>query len=160
MHFTSGAKTTNKEPAMATVDEIIARKGGQVHTIEGSVTVLEATKRMNQQKVGALVVTGGGRVVGIFTERDVLRRIVAEQRAPAEVLVSEVMTEDVMCVTPDTDIDEAASIMQAKRIRHLPVCDGEGSLLGIVSIGDLNAQHASHREQQIHFLNDYIYGRV
>jgi CBS-domain-containing membrane protein len=57
-------------------------------------------------------------------------------------------------------MDEASAVMQDKRIRHLPVCDGTGNLLGLVSIGDLNALHASRREQEIHFLNDYIYGRV
>ena len=146
---------------MPTVNEIIARKGNQVHTIDGSATVLEATRRMNQQMIGALVVTEDTRVVGIFSERDVLRRVVAEQRRPAEVKVSEVMTEDVICVTPETDVDEAAAIMQEKRIRHLPVCCGtDGSLIGMLSIGDINAMHATQREQEIHFLNDYIYGRV
>lgn len=145
---------------MPTVDEILACKGGQLYTIDAGATVLEATHKMNQHKIGALVVTSGGQIAGIITERDVLRRVVAEQRQPSDVRVAEVMTEEVICVAPGTDVDEAAGIMQEKRIRHLPVCDGNGGVMGMISIGDLNALHATYQEQTIHFLSDYIYGRV
>jgi CBS-domain-containing membrane protein len=71
-----------------------------------------------------------------------------------------VMTRDVVCCPPEADIDEASRIMRDRRVRHLPVCDGDGSLLGVISIGDLNAYHASTQEAQIHFLNEYVYGRA
>jgi CBS domain-containing protein len=141
--------------------DIIADKGSDVFTIQASATVLEATHAMNDQKIGALVVKDGvGRVMGIFTERDVLRRVIAEERSPKSVRVGEVMTTDVVCCPPETDIDEASRIMRDRRVRHLPVCDGDGALLGLVSIGDLNAYHASTQEAQIHFLNEYVYGRA
>jgi len=145
---------------MPTVRDILAAKGAQIFSIGPEATVLAATRHMNQHKVGALVVMHEGQVVGMFTERDVLRRVVAEQRPAAEVSVAEVMTADVICCEPDMDLDDASTIMQQRRIRHLPVCDEDGGLMGMVSIGDLNACHASHQQQTIHFLNDYIYGRA
>jgi len=145
---------------MPTVRDILSSKGSQIFSIGPDASVLEATRQMNQHKVGALVVMLDQQVVGIFTERDVLRRVVAEQRPAAEVTVAEAMTTDVICCEPDIDLDDASTIMQQRRIRHLPVCDEEGGLMGMVSIGDLNACHASHQQQTIHFLNDYIYGRV
>ena len=77
---------------MATVHDVLASKGATLHTIDASVNVLEATQIMNQHKIGALVVTEAGRVTGMFTERDVLRRVVAEQLLPATVRVGDVMT--------------------------------------------------------------------
>ena len=146
---------------MPSVMDILADKGSDVFTISPVATVLEATHAMNDQKIGALVVKdGGGRVMGIFTERDVLRRVIAEERSPNSVRVGEVMTRDVVCCPPETDIDEASRIMRDRRVRHLPVCDGDGTLLGLVSIGDLNAYHASSQEAQIHFLSEYVYGRA
>ncbi len=144
---------------MPTVRDILSSKGSQIFSIGPEATVLEATRQMNQHKVGALVVMHDQQVVGIFTERDVLRRVVAEQRPPAEVTVAEAMTTDVICCEPDIDLDDASTILQQRRIRHLPVCDDDGGLMGIVSIGDINACHASQQQQTIHFLNDYIYGR-
>src|SRR4051812_45112242 len=111
---------------MPTVGDILANKGGQIHSIPAGATVLDATRKMNQAKIGALVVMQDGQVAGIFTERDVLRRVIAEERQPTDVLVSEVMTTKLVCVNPETDIDEASGVMQARKIRHLPVCDVRG----------------------------------
>jgi CBS domain-containing protein len=150
-----------KEQHMPSVMDIIADKGSDVYTISPLATVLEATHAMNDQKIGALVVKdGGGRVMGIFTERDVLRRVIADEKSPNNVRVGEVMTRDVVCCPPETDIDDASRIMRDRKVRHLPVCDGDGALLGLVSIGDLNAYHASSQEAQIHFLSEYVYGRA
>ena len=145
---------------MPTVADVLAVKGEQVHSVSPQTTVLDTIRKMNQHKIGAVLVMNGQSVAGIFTERDVLRRVLGEERNPREVTVGEVMTEDVICVEPETDLDDVASIMKQKKIRHIPVCGEGGSLHGMVSIGDLNAYHASNQEQQIHFLNEYIYGRV
>ena len=145
---------------MPTVRDVLAAKGQTLFSIDSRATVLEATRRMNLHKVGALVVMEGGRVAGIFTERDVLTRVIAEELPPAAVRVAAVMTREVICCHPDDDLDEISAIMKNRRIRHVPVCDLEGGVTGIISIGDVNAQYASNAEQQIHFLNDYIYGRV
>ena len=145
---------------MPIVRDVLAVKGSQVHSVRPGDRVLDAIRTMNQHKIGAVLVMNEGHVAGIFTERDVLRRVVGEERHPAQVTVAEVMTEDVICVGPDSDLDEVASIMKQRKIRHLPVCDDAGTLHGMVSIGDVNAYHASNQEAQLHFLSEYIYGRV
>lgn len=144
---------------MPSVRDVLADKGEQVHAVSPATTVLQAIHAMNQHKVGAVLVMHEGSVVGIFTERDVLRRVIGVELSPSRITVAEVMTEDVICVDPQTDLDDVASIMKQRKIRHLPVCDDAG-LHGMISIGDLNAHHASNQEAHIHFLNEYIYGRV
>jgi CBS domain-containing protein len=145
---------------MATVMDILARKGTQVMTIGQQATVVDAAILMNDHKIGSLVVTEEGRVVGMFTERDVLRRVVGECRDPAITLVGEVMTTEVACCTCLTTIDEARGAMKNRRVRHLPLVDGENRLQGLVSIGDLNAYLADDQEQTIYLLQEYIHGRV
>src|SRR5205809_3731930 len=128
-----------RSPPMPSVADILAVKGPQVHSTTPGTTVLMATQKMNQYKLGALIVMQGNEVAGIFTERDVLRRVVAEQRDPSTATVAEVMTTNVITVKPDTDLDEVSAIMQQKKVRHLPVCDIAGRLHGMISIGDINA---------------------
>lgn len=143
---------------MATVSQILNQKGSEVFSIDPQATVLDAAQAMNEHKIGALVVLDGGRVVGIFTERDVLRRVVAERRNPADVSISEVMTQRVICCRSDTPIDEARGVCMNKRVRHLPVVERDQSLRGMISIGDLNAWNLDHQEQTIHYLQEYLYG--
>ena len=146
---------------MAPVSVILSGKQQRpVLTAERAETVLSATQRMNEHSVGALIVTDGGRLCGIFTERDVLRRVVAEQRGPAQTLVGDVMTSHVACCTGETSIEEVRSIMKSHRVRHIPVVDGAGGLIGMISIGDVNAHLANDREVSLHFLNEYLHGRV
>ena len=145
---------------MSTVREILARKGPQVFTIGKGATVLEAALLMNEHKIGSLVVLEDGRVAGMFTERDVLRRVVGEEREPARTLVADVMTTEVACCTPETTIDEARGAMKNRRIRHLPLVDDDHYLKGLISIGDLNAYEASNQEQTIYLLQEYIQGHV
>ena len=146
---------------MATVRDILAAKSSKVLTTRRDATVLEAINKMNEHGVGALVVCEGSHVVGMFTERDVLRKVAVSDRAPTEMYVEEVMTHDVVCTGPREDLDEVRTVMKNRRFRHLPVCDEtDGHLLGLISIGDLNAHDASNQEATIHFLNEYIYGRV
>jgi CBS domain-containing protein len=96
----------------------------------------------------------------MFTERDVLKRVVGEQRDPVRTTVGEVMSSEVVCCSPDTPLEEAGAAMKNRRIRHLPVVDDEGHLRGMVSIGDLNAFQSASQEQTIFFLPEYLYGRV
>jgi CBS domain-containing protein len=115
---------------------------------------------MNEHKIGSLVVIDDGELVGIFTERDVLRRVVGERRDPVSTRVEEVMTTEVVCCTPDTPLDEARSAMKNRRIRHLPVVDEHRQLRGLISIGDLNAYQTNDQEHTIHLLEAYLYGRT
>jgi len=146
---------------MAVVNDILAQKGSRVVvTVAKGETVLRAAQVMNEHRIGALVVLEGDQIAGMFTERDVLRRVVGEERAPAATRVEEVMTAEVACCTPQTPVEEARAAMKNQRIRHLPVVDGEGRLRGLVSIGDLNAFESASKEETIFWLNEYLYGRV
>ncbi len=146
---------------METIQHVLREKGDRtVHTIDPQATILEATRLMNEHSIGALVVIEGGRIVGIFTERDVLRRVVACDRNPSHVRIDDVMTTDVACCTPATTVDEARSVMKNHRIRHLPVIDAVGNVRGLISIGDLNAHLADAQETTIHYLHEYLHGRV
>lgn len=145
---------------MPTVLDVIHSKGDTVHSIGPSESVIDAVHKMNQHKIGCLMVMENGHVAGIFTERDVLRRVIGEGRDVHKVTVGDVMTSDVICCRPDMDLDDVAAIMKTRRVRHVPVCGDDGKLHGVVSIGDVNATYATAQEQTIFFLNEYIYGRA
>ena len=145
---------------MAQVRELLERKGGHVLTIGPTASVIQAALLMNEHRVGSLVVVEDGRVVGMFTERDVLQRVVAGRRDPEGTRVSEVMTSSVVCCPPETTVDEVRGVMRDRRIRHLPVVDADGRLLGLISIGDLNAQLQAAQEHTVVMLTEYIQGRV
>jgi CBS domain-containing protein len=145
--------------SMPSVRDILAVKGSKVLTVAPGATVMEAVDKMNRNRVGALVVMDGDAVAGIFTERDVLQRVIGFDRGPRDMFVAEVMTADVLCCEPDADVEEVAAVMKERRVRHLPVC-ADGGLIGMVSIGDVNAHYASNQQAQISFLNEYIYGRA
>lgn len=145
---------------MAQVRELLQRKGPKVWTIGKEATVLQAALLMNEHKIGALVIIDQGQIGGMFTERDVLHRIVAQQRDPARTTVADVMSAEVICCSPDTSVDEARGAMRDRRIRHLPVVGEDGELMGLISIGDLNAFQAAAQEQTIFLLSEYLYGRV
>jgi CBS domain-containing protein len=143
---------------MATVSDILRVKGPEVRSIGPEASVYAAAVRMNEGKIGSLVVLQEGRLCGIITERDILQRIVAECRDPGTTSVGEVMTTEVVCCRPHTGLDEARGVMKNRRIRHLPVLEEDGRLLGLISIGDLNAHDAHTQEYTIHLLQEYIYG--
>ena len=145
---------------MATVRDLLAVKGPHVLTIGPTATVFDAAVLMNEHKVGSLVVIQDDRVRGMFTERDILQKLVGERRDPALTLVQEVMTTEVACCQLHTAVDEARGVMKNRRIRHLPVIDDEGRIRGLISIGDLNAHEASNQELTIHLLQEYIHGHV
>jgi CBS domain-containing protein len=144
---------------MAIIHEILQKKGSQVWSIGTKATALQAALLMNEHKIGSLVVIDEGRVAGMFTERDVLR-LVAEGFIPALTPVSELMTSEVVCCSPMTSMDEAKSAMKNRRIRHIPVVSDDERLLGVVSIGDLNAYETADHQQTIFMMSEYLYGRV
>jgi CBS domain-containing protein len=131
---------------MASVREILSRKD----------SVTEAARLMNEHGIGGLVVREGDTVVGMFTERDILRRVVAAELDPAQVDVGTVMTTPVMSVRPDARLEECAALVTEKRIRHIPVMDG-ASLVGIVTSGDILAFQVQEQRDTIKYLNSYVY---
>jgi CBS domain-containing protein len=143
---------------MHTVSEILSEKGGAVIEIDGGATVFEAVKAMVEANVGALLVTDGEEIAGIFTERDYLRRIAVEGRRSRDTFVREVMSEPVICVTPETGVDESMALMTDRRIRHAPVVEN-GALVGMISIGDLVKFTSKRQSFQIQYLTDYISAR-
>lgn len=141
----------------SSVRQLILAKGNQVHTISPEATVFEALERMAMFDIGALVVVEGERVVGIFSERDYARKVVLMGRVSRETKVREIMTDEVITVTPDTTVGECMALMTGKRIRHLPVLE-EGKLAGLVSIGDVVKAIMSEQEFMIAELESYITG--
>ena len=143
---------------MSTVHDVLKHKGSNVLTIDPKASVFEAALMMSEHSIGGLVVLRGTRVEGIITERDVLSRVVAKQKDPANILVTEAMSHDVYVCTPNISIDEARGIFMNRRIRHLPVVNEHGQLCGIVSIGDINGWRLEGQEQTIHYLREYLFG--
>ena len=144
---------------MHTAQSILDRKGTDVATITRTATVLEAAALMNQRRIGAIVVTDQERVVGIFTERDVLNRVVALEKQPSETTVGDVMTSPMAVCHRDTLLRECRGTMTAKRIRHLPVVE-DGKLYGLISAGDILANEVADQQSTIEYLHDYLYGRT
>ena len=142
---------------MPTAQSILEHKGSEVATIDRAATVLDAAKLMNERRIGALVVTTGERVVGIFTERDMLNRIVAAGKPPETTAVGDVMTAPMACARRDTKLAECRSVMTYKRIRHLPVVE-DGKLYGMISSGDILANEVEEQQATIQYLHEYLHG--
>jgi CBS domain-containing protein len=144
---------------MPTVADVIARKveHTELVCVTPDVTVLEAVRLMNDHHIGSVVVIepAGRTVVGIFTERDLLRRVVAGIKDPTTTLVNDVMTKRVIVCEPETNTDELRSIMREKRVRHVPVII-KGRAQAMVSIGDLNMVRAEDLEQTVQYLELYL----
>jgi CBS domain-containing protein len=146
---------------MATISNILATKGSRVASTGPQATIYDAAAQMNRDKIGSLLVLDQDRVVGIITERDILVRVVAQRRDAGTTRVGEVMTSELVCGRLHTSVEEARLVMKERRIRHLPILDdNDEELLGLISIGDLNAHEAHSQEQTIYLLQEYITGRV
>jgi CBS domain-containing protein len=143
---------------MHTLSEILDEKSGDVIRIGGDSTVYEAVQAMVEANVGALLVTEGDEISGIFTERDYLRRIAVEGRRSRDTSVREVMSSPVLIVNPGTTVDETMALMTDRRIRHAPVVE-DGALVGMISIGDLVKFISKKQSFQIQYLTDYITAR-
>jgi CBS domain-containing protein len=113
---------------------------------------------MIEHNVGAVLVMEEGRVVGIFTERDVLRRVVLAGRAPDRTPVGEVMTDRLVFLDPGRSVEDCMSVMTNARVRHLPILEGD-RLAGIISIGDVVRHLNAERETELRYLSEYIHGR-
>ena len=137
------------------VSEILGDKGLDVLRIEADAPVLEAVKQMVDANVGSLLVTDGGEVTGIVTERDYLRRVAHKGPSDDDVTVRDIMSSPLVVVGPDTEIDECMAVMTDRRIRHLPVVE-DGDVVGIVSIGDVVKFKSKKQSFEIRYLTDYI----
>ncbi len=140
------------------LQELLAEKTGEVQTVTPEMTVSAAVELINARKIGSVLVMDGGRLVGIFTERDVLRRVVGERRDADRTRVAEVMTRELVVMKPTSTVGDAMAVVAERRCRHLPIVEG-GKVVGLVSAGDLN--HWLIRDRQVHIeqLVDYINGK-
>ena len=146
---------------MSTVNDILVAKGGLVHTISESSSVADAIKKMTGERVGCLVVVrDDASVSGIIAERDVLRRLAAGQEDLSKLPVSDVMTGEVIVCSPSDGLNKVRSIMKTYWVRQIPVVADDGTLLGIISIGDVSAHLIAEEEVEIKYLHDYIHGHV
>lgn len=143
---------------MGTVAVLLQTKGHDVHSIESGASVLDAIRLMVDRNVGSLLVLHGKEIAGIITERDYLREIVLKGRTSRDTRVDAIMTRQVIFVTPGDTIDACMAIMTEKRVRHLPVLR-EGTLTGLISIGDVVRQLSQDQKAEIRYLTDYITGR-
>ena len=139
------------------VRDLLAVKGNDVCSISPDDTVFEAITAMSERRIGSLVVLSDQRPVGIITERDYARKVILMGRHSKESRVREVMSSPVLCITPDHSIGQCMYLMTSRRIRHVPVVDGE-RVVGLVSIGDLINWIITAQKETIRHLTNYIAG--
>jgi CBS domain-containing protein len=141
---------------MKSLKQLLSAKGSQVHFIHPDAKVIEALQLMAQKDIGALLVMDGGRVVGIMSERDYARKVILHGKSSQDIAVRDIMTSGVVTVDPLKTVEDCMSLMTQRRIRHLPVCEGD-KLVGLVSIGDLVKEVIAEQEQTIRQLESYIH---
>jgi CBS domain-containing protein len=140
-----------------TISEILHHKGSQTWSISPDATVFDAIEVMAQKNIGALLVTQADKLVGILTERDYTRKVALKGKSSKETAVREILSGQVIHVTPDHTVEECMRIMTSHRVRHLPVLEGE-LIVGLVSIGDLVNWIITAQSSTIHQLQTYISG--
>jgi len=143
---------------MKTVANILAVKGSEVFRVAPGASVYEALQILAEKNTGALVVTEGGKLVGVISERDYARKVVLVDRSSRDTLVSEIMSSDVKTVAPTASIEECMELMTERHIRHLPVLEDD-ELVGVVSIGDVVKAVIADLAAMVEQLDSYIRGR-
>ena len=139
------------------ISALLQRKGSAVHSIAPDLSIFEAVAEMNRLRIGAVVVLENGRLAGIFSERDVMVRVVGAGIDPKAVGVAKVMTRDVVTVAPEATVEEVAAMFTERHFRHLPVVSG-GKLVGLISIGDISRWVADAHRAEAEHLKNYITG--
>jgi len=141
---------------MKTLKQLLEAKGGNVYSIAPDARMFDALKLMADKNVGALVVMEAGRLAGIISERDYARKVILHGKSSHDIPVREIMTGKVITVHPGQTVEECMTLMTAKRIRHLPVTEGD-RLIGVLSIGDLVKEVIAEQEATIRQLESYIH---
>ena len=144
-------------PLNSPISTLLERKRSGVHAVSPAITVAEAVADMNDHRIGAVVVVEKGQLVGIFTERDVLKRVVGAGLDPRQALIADVMTKDLVTVLPSVTVEQAMEIFTDRRCRHLPVVEN-GQLLGLISIGDVTRWSVDLHRTECEHLKNYIVG--
>jgi len=140
---------------MGKVKEILKLKGHAVFSVTPSTTVYNAIEQMCEKNIGGVVIMENDNLVGIFTERDYARKLILKGKSSKDTLISELMTKEVITVTPDSKLEDCMNIMSNKRIRHLPVMENN-QIVGMISIGDLVKFIIEEQRSIIEHLEHYI----
>jgi CBS domain-containing protein len=143
---------------MLLVKHLLARKGADIWSIDADEPVLAAIRMMAERGVGALPVLRDGRLAGIVSERDYARKVILLGRGSADTAVSQIMSEPVVTVGPDDPVRRCMRVMTDRRIRHLPVVDSSGAMVGMISIGDLVSAVIEEQQETIEQLEKFIAG--
>jgi CBS domain-containing protein len=138
-----------------TVNQILNRKGREIHSIPSNITVFDALKVLGEKNVGAMLVIEDGILKGILSERDYARKIVLKNKTSRDTFVHEIMETDLATVRPSDNIDYCMEVMSDQRIRHLPVMENN-RVVGIISIGDVVKSIIENQKETIEHLNLYI----
>ena len=141
---------------MKTLKQLLEAKGRNVYSITPDARVFDALKLMADKSVGALIVMEGERIAGIISERDYARKVILHGKSSHDLMVRDIMTSKVISVHPGQTVEECMALMTEKRIRHLPVTEGE-RLIGVLSIGDLVKEVIAEQQQTIEQLESYIH---
>ena len=139
------------------VSTLLAEKQSKSLTIDSTATVMDAVKEMNERHVGSLLILSDGKLVGIFTERDVLRRVVVPGLPAETTSVADVMSKDIDTFTANISVTEALAHMNKTRHRHVPIMDKE-TILGLISIGDITRWLSRNAETEAQNLLNYFTG--
>lgn len=139
------------------IREVLKNKGGNIWSVSPDTTVYDAIKLMAEKNIGSLLVTKNDKLAGVLSERDYTRKVILMGRASKETLVSDILSGQVLSVSPDHTVDQCLRLMTEKRVRHLPVLEGN-TIVGVVSIGDLVNWIISTQNSTIHQLETYITG--
>jgi CBS domain-containing protein len=142
---------------MKTVHQLLESKGRTIVSVSPEAKVIDALRVMAEREIGAVLVVDNGRLVGVMSERDYARKVVLKGKSSQETHVREIMTERVIYVRPQQTVPECMALMTNKRVRHLPVLDGD-QLVGVLSLGDLVKETISEQEFIIQQLENYIHG--
>jgi len=141
---------------MVTVRDLLDRKRGSVLMVEPGTSVRDAARMMDERGVGSVLVMQDGKLAGIFTERDLMRRVVAHDLPPATTAVRDVMTTELVTCTPKATIADCEAMMSERHIRHLPVSEAD-AILGVITTGDLLAHEIHEKEAKIRHLESFVF---
>ena len=142
---------------IGSVSMILSHKGGSVWFINPNAMVFEAIQLMAAKNIGALPVMDCGQLIGIVSERDYMRNVILKGKSSKETPVREIMTRELVTATPEDSVGDCMALMTEKRVRHLPIIDGN-ELIGVLSIGDVVKWIMSAQAAAIHHLQQYITG--
>ncbi len=146
---------THQNFIVMTVNQILNTKGKQVFSVTSNITVYEAIKVMGEKNIGALLIIEHDNLKGILSERDYARKVVLKGKSSVDTFVHEIMEDDLITVKSSDSIDYCMELMSGKRIRHLPVVEN-GTVLGLISIGDVVKGIIEMQKETIDYLHSYI----